>query len=91
MRSPARVESLSYHYACYSITVGYHRLYSHKAFKASLGVRIVLALLGAAGFQGSIKVFSHSYIGAVLWHSLISLFTVVVRTIPAHSWIALKG
>lgn len=38
------------------ITVGYHRLYSHKAFKAAPGVRVALALLGSAGFQGSIKV-----------------------------------
>lgn len=39
------------------ITVGYHRLYSHRAFRASWPVRIVLAALGSMGFQGSIKVF----------------------------------
>ena len=38
------------------ITIGYHRLYSHRAFHASLGVRIVLAILGSIAFQGSIKV-----------------------------------
>lgn len=38
------------------ITIGYHRLYSHKAFRAALPVRVVLAALGSAGFQGSIKV-----------------------------------
>jgi stearoyl-CoA desaturase (delta-9 desaturase) len=38
------------------ITIGYHRLYSHRSFNASLGVRAVLALLGASAFQGSIKV-----------------------------------
>jgi len=38
------------------ITIGYHRLYSHRSFNASLGVRVVLALLGASAFQGSIKV-----------------------------------
>ncbi|KAH9923631.1 uncharacterized protein B0H18DRAFT_1085644 [Fomitopsis serialis] len=38
-----------------SITVGYHRLYSHRAFRASLPVRIVVALLGASAMQGSIK------------------------------------
>ena len=38
------------------ITVGYHRLYSHRSFNASLGVRAVLALIGASAFQGSIKV-----------------------------------
>ena len=38
------------------ITIGYHRLYSHKAFRASLSVRVVLAILGSSAFQGSIKV-----------------------------------
>lgn len=38
------------------ITVGYHRLYSHRAFHATLPIRVVLAALGAMGFQGSIKV-----------------------------------
>ncbi|TCD71194.1 hypothetical protein EIP91_012144 [Steccherinum ochraceum] len=42
--------------ACFGITIGYHRLYSHRSFRASLGVRVVLAALGASGFQGSIKV-----------------------------------
>jgi len=41
------------------ITVGYHRLYSHRAFNASISVRAVLALIGASGFQGSIKVGAH--------------------------------
>lgn len=39
-----------------SITIGYHRLYSHRAFRANTAVRTVLAALGSAGFQGSIKV-----------------------------------
>jgi fatty-acid desaturase len=38
------------------ITVGYHRLYSHRSFNASVGIRAVLALVGASAFQGSIKV-----------------------------------
>lgn len=37
-----------------SITVGYHRLFSHKTYKASLPVRLFLALFGAAAFEGSI-------------------------------------
>lgn len=40
----------------YSITIGYHRLYSHRAFRASLGVRVILAAMGSSAFQGSIKV-----------------------------------
>ncbi|CAA7264805.1 unnamed protein product [Cyclocybe aegerita] len=46
---------LTWQLADFGITVGYHRLYSHKAFRASLGVRIVLAILGSSAFQGSIK------------------------------------
>ncbi|PIL31352.1 hypothetical protein GSI_06050 [Ganoderma sinense ZZ0214-1] len=42
--------------ASMGITVGYHRLYSHRAFRAALPVRMLLALLGASAFQGSIKV-----------------------------------
>ncbi|KZT08723.1 uncharacterized protein LAESUDRAFT_735865 [Laetiporus sulphureus 93-53] len=38
-----------------SITVGYHRLYSHRAFRATLPVRALLAAVGASGMQGSIK------------------------------------
>ena len=38
--------------------MGYHRLYSHRAFRAALPVRMFLALLGASAFQGSIKVRS---------------------------------
>ncbi|KDR81083.1 hypothetical protein GALMADRAFT_1122110 [Galerina marginata CBS 339.88] len=39
----------------FAIAIGYHRLYSHKAFRATNGVRLVLAVLGAGAFQGSIK------------------------------------
>ncbi|GBE86650.1 Acyl-CoA desaturase [Sparassis crispa] len=41
--------------ASLGITVGYHRLYSHRAFQASAGVKLLAALLGASAFQGSIK------------------------------------
>ncbi|TFK26644.1 hypothetical protein FA15DRAFT_587923 [Coprinopsis marcescibilis] len=41
--------------ADFGITIGYHRLYSHKAFRATTGVRIMLAMLGSVAFQGSIK------------------------------------
>jgi fatty-acid desaturase len=40
----------------YSVTIGYHRLYSHRAFRASSGIRIALAVMGSSAFQGSIKV-----------------------------------
>ena len=36
------------------ITVGYHRLYSHRTYKASAWFRFVFAILGAAAWQNSI-------------------------------------
>lgn len=36
------------------ITVGYHRLFSHKTFKAKAPVRFILLLLGAGAFEGSV-------------------------------------
>ncbi|KAI0348260.1 hypothetical protein BDW22DRAFT_1319775 [Trametopsis cervina] len=41
--------------ACFGITIGYHRLHSHKAFKIRIVPKVVLALLGASAFQGSIR------------------------------------
>ena len=38
------------------VTIGYHRLHSHKAFRATTATRMVLALLGASALQGSIRV-----------------------------------
>ncbi|PLW34777.1 hypothetical protein PCANC_23692 [Puccinia coronata f. sp. avenae] len=46
---------LSWQLATFGITIGYHRLWSHKSFHASQSLRCVLALLGCLGFQGSIK------------------------------------
>lgn len=37
------------------ITAGYHRLFSHRSFKATEGLSWVLAVLGAGSFQGSVK------------------------------------
>lgn len=36
-----------------AITVGYHRLYSHRSFQASWPVRLAVLLLGAAAFENS--------------------------------------
>ncbi|KIJ53481.1 hypothetical protein M422DRAFT_25353 [Sphaerobolus stellatus SS14] len=41
--------------SCFGITIGYHRLYSHRAFRARFGVRVTLMVLGSMAFQGSIK------------------------------------
>lgn len=42
----------------FSITVGYHRLFSHRTYKAVWPVRLLLALFGASAFQGSILEWS---------------------------------
>lgn len=55
------------------ITIGYHRLYSHRAFNASFGVRAVLALTGASAFQGSIKVRPHLRLVYAIYIELASL------------------
>jgi stearoyl-CoA desaturase (delta-9 desaturase) len=36
-----------------SVTLGYHRLYSHRAFQAKWPVRLFVLLFGAASFEGS--------------------------------------
>ncbi|KAJ7727149.1 hypothetical protein DFH07DRAFT_233922 [Mycena maculata] len=46
---------LTWQLADFGITIGYHHLYSHRAFRAKFPVRVVLAAWGSAGFQGSIK------------------------------------
>ena len=37
------------------ITVGYHRLFSHRSFEANLPVRVLLGVLGSMAAQGSIS------------------------------------
>ncbi|KAM0754269.1 hypothetical protein T439DRAFT_323138 [Meredithblackwellia eburnea MCA 4105] len=46
---------VSWQLATYGITIGYHRLWSHRSFKASMPLKVVLAGMGCLGFQGSIK------------------------------------
>ena len=42
-------------FACgFTVTVGYHRLFSHRSFKASWIMRFFLAIFGAGTFQGSV-------------------------------------
>ena len=44
-------------FACFcgsSITIGYHRLFSHRTFEASAPVKLFLLLFGAAAFQNSL-------------------------------------
>lgn len=45
----------AFYYGCgMSITLGYHRLFSHLAFKAKLPVRLGVLAFGAAAFEGSV-------------------------------------
>lgn len=44
-----------------AITVGYHRLFSHRTFEASWPVRLLLLLFGAAAFQNSAKRWSSDH------------------------------
>ncbi|ODV87419.1 hypothetical protein CANARDRAFT_26819 [[Candida] arabinofermentans NRRL YB-2248] len=44
-----------------SITGGYHRLWSHRAYEARDPIKIFFALFGAASIEGSIKWWSHSH------------------------------
>lgn len=41
-----------------SITLGYHRLFSHRSFKASWPVRIFTLLFGAAAFENSVLIWA---------------------------------
>ncbi|ORX40890.1 hypothetical protein BD324DRAFT_647794 [Kockovaella imperatae] len=54
-RRTAILAIMSWQIPCFGITLGYHRLWSHHAYEATLPLRIVLAALGSMGFQGSIK------------------------------------
>ena len=44
-----------------SITVGYHRLFSHRAFRASWPMRLLALLLGAAAFENSALAWSSDH------------------------------
>jgi stearoyl-CoA desaturase (Delta-9 desaturase) len=41
-----------YTVSCFGVTVGYHRLFTHRSFTAVPGLRLVLALAGGLAFEG---------------------------------------
>jgi stearoyl-CoA desaturase (Delta-9 desaturase) len=41
--------------AGHGVTVGFHRLFTHRAFKAGRGLKIALALAGSLAFEGSVN------------------------------------
>ncbi|RZS32779.1 stearoyl-CoA desaturase (delta-9 desaturase) [Herbihabitans rhizosphaerae] len=43
-----------YTVACLGVTVGYHRYFTHRAFKAKRGLRIALAIAGGLAAQGPV-------------------------------------
>lgn len=45
-------------YGMGGITIGYHRLFSHRTFKAVAPLRFILLLLGAGAFEGSVLEWS---------------------------------
>lgn len=49
---------LTIFFTAFGITAGYHRLWSHRAYSATLPLRIMLMILGTNAFQGSIKWWS---------------------------------
>ncbi|EGG19470.1 delta 9 fatty acid desaturase [Cavenderia fasciculata] len=50
-----------YHMTGMGITVGYHRLYSHRSYKATLPIRILLLLFGAGAIEGSCRWWSRDH------------------------------
>lgn len=44
-----------FHLGTLGITVGYHRLWSHRTFTARFPLRLALGIMGTVAFQGSIK------------------------------------
>lgn len=53
--APQKLHTVFYLVSGFGITAGYHRLWSHKAFEASLPARILLMLAGTAAVEGSIR------------------------------------
>ncbi|KAL1407987.1 stearoyl-CoA 9-desaturase [Vanrija albida] len=55
LRYTAIFSVLYYFFTGLGITAGYHRLWSHRSYNASVPVQVLLALAGAGSVQGSIK------------------------------------
>jgi stearoyl-CoA desaturase (delta-9 desaturase) len=48
------IGAVFYAVGCLGVTVGYHRYFTHGAFKAKPWLRVALAVAGSIGFQGSV-------------------------------------
>ncbi|KAH7322374.1 delta-9 fatty acid desaturase [Stachybotrys elegans] len=63
---PLKMKTGSFALFCYvnnglGITAGYHRLWSHRSYRASFPLRIYLAAFGAGSVQGSIRWWSKEH------------------------------
>ena len=47
--------------AGFSITLGYHRLFSHMTFRAKLPVRLFTLIFGAAAFENSVLMWASEH------------------------------
>jgi stearoyl-CoA desaturase (delta-9 desaturase) len=45
----------------FSITLGYHRLFSHATFRARLPVRLFILIFGAAAFENSVLMWASDH------------------------------
>jgi stearoyl-CoA desaturase (delta-9 desaturase) len=66
MFTPLRWETLLfavfyYYFTGLGITAGYHRLWAHRAYNASIPLQYILAMLGAGAVEGSIKWWSRGH------------------------------
>jgi stearoyl-CoA desaturase (delta-9 desaturase) len=49
-------------FACgFSVTLGYHRLFSHKTFRASWPIRLFTLVFGAAAFENSVLMWASEH------------------------------
>jgi len=48
------IGAVFYAIGCLGVTVGYHRHFTHGSFKAAPWLRVVMAIAGSIGFQGSV-------------------------------------
>ena len=48
------VLAITYTLTGWGITVGYHRLFTHRSFKTTRGVRVTLAVLGSMAVEGPV-------------------------------------
>lgn len=62
LSTPTLIWSIVYYFATgLGITAGYHRLWAHRSYNASVPLQYALAILGAGAIEGSIKWWSRGH------------------------------